>query len=71
MRAPGGAAAGLERVVDSLVGLGLFRGLNGELVEDGFGGGLDGLDGLHCLRFLVARVWFLSKGAVLSILFQI
>ncbi len=55
--APDGVAfaAGDERVVNSLVGLGLLRGLNGELVEVGLGGFggldvLDVLDGLHCLR---------------------
>lgn len=55
MGAPDGVAlaAGDERVVDSLVGLGLFRRHDGNGVVDvdldGFGGGLDVLDGLHCL----------------------
>ena len=44
-------AAEDERVVNSLVSLGLFRGHHGNGVADvdldGFGGGLDVLDGLH------------------------
>ncbi len=53
--APDGVAlaAGDERVVDSLVSLGLLRRHDGNGVVDvgldGFGGGLDVLDGLHCL----------------------
>ena len=40
----GAAAAGDERVIDSLVGLGLFRGRNGEGVD---------LSGLHATTFLL------------------
>jgi len=86
-RAPVGApdgvalAAGDEGVVDSLVGLGLLHGRDGNGVVDvGLDrfGGLDGLVGLHCLRvawvglrFLGAWDWFLSRGTFLSILFQV
>jgi len=65
-RAPVGApdgvalAAGDERVVDSLVGLGLLRGRDGNGVDNG-GGGLDGLDGLHCLR-VACGSWGLGNG---------
>ena len=55
MGAPDGAAlaAADERVVDSLVGLGLLGGLNGEGVDD-----LDGLHGFACV--VVLRFYFFS-----------
>jgi len=56
-------AAAEERVVDSLVGLGLLCGLDGDDV-DGLGG-LDDLDGLHGLAVL--RFYFFSLPVTVAV----
>ena len=50
--------AGDNRMVNSLVGLGLVGGHHGHVVSDADLGGLGGLDGLHGL---LAFVWLFAS----------